>query len=450
VWLAWAGRNETNAVTAIKYRLLGGSSADTEAAAPSVWLRPPVIGRADSMDWFVAEGETDAARLLDLLPPSSAVLVLPAGALAFKREWADQIPRGATVYFCHDADQAGDEGAAKAAALLGGVTVRLRPPTKDWCEWEGEREQFVELVRAACETDRRRLVGLSHTELLKLEVPPVTELVKGVVEAGTLGAIAALPERYKSWVAQELGFKVARGEGKLLGHAPILKGGPVGYWWQDDSLANEANRIQTYARRHGLTDELPIRWHLNEGLRLPDDIPRLVAEIERERQVLVELDSLYNFLPGLDLRDEEVASVLFRLKAEVCEVTGCTVCYVDHAPWPSEGNRSQRRGYGSVFKAAVIRWGIFLERPGNSLFLEASGNNFAGIKRSLAVWDEDELELRLVEVKPRTETAARVAELRESEPGITQAQVAEALELTERTVRKYWHDEAQESLLDDA
>ena len=79
------------------------------------------------------------------------MLCLPAGALTFKRAWAARIPRGATVHLCLDADDAGDRGADKAAALLGGRTVRLRPPDgcKDWCEWDGGRDEFVALVAAA-------------------------------------------------------------------------------------------------------------------------------------------------------------------------------------------------------------------------------------------------------------------------------------------------------------
>src|SRR5919109_667615 len=173
---------------------------------------------------------------------------------------------------------------------------------------------------------------------------------------------------------------------------------------------------------------------------------RLREEIEREEQVLVVLDSLYNFLPSYDLKDESVGEVYAQLKAEVCDPTGCTIATVDHMPWPTEGNRGQRRGYGSVFKSAAIRWGIYLEKPGDTLFLAASGNNVAGIKRSIATWDEEKLEMQLVEIRPKVETEARVAELREAEPDITQKQVAKALNLTERTVRKYWHDD-QESLL---
>src|SRR6266540_404326 len=119
--------------------------------------------------------------------------------------------------------------------------------------------------------------GLSHTEAL--------------VEEGTVGTIAALPTTYKSFLGTALACRIAAGTGELLGRFPVVKGGPVGYWWQDDSEANELRRLQGYARRHGFAN-VPIRWHLNEGLRLPDDIPALVAEIEREQQVFVVLDSL--------------------------------------------------------------------------------------------------------------------------------------------------------------
>jgi hypothetical protein len=148
VELAW-GYHANGAVTAIEFRPLGEKKR--YALAPSVFLQPLVIGKAHSLDWFVAEGETDAARLFDLVGDVAAILVLPAGALTFKPAWARVIPRGATVGLAHDADEAGDEGAQKAARVLGGRTVRVRPPIEggDWCDWEGGREEFLELVREA-------------------------------------------------------------------------------------------------------------------------------------------------------------------------------------------------------------------------------------------------------------------------------------------------------------
>ena len=156
VELAFAGTSGSGAVTAIKYRPIGGSSRDCTAEAPSTWLRPLVAGNLLSADWFVGEGETDGARLFGLVGDAAAVMVLPAGARTFRREWAGLIPRGATVHLALDADEDGEEGADKAAKLIGGRTVRVRPPDgyKDWCEWPGSRDDFVELV-AACRAQTR-------------------------------------------------------------------------------------------------------------------------------------------------------------------------------------------------------------------------------------------------------------------------------------------------------
>jgi hypothetical protein len=178
VWLAFAGHNGADVVTAIKYRPLDGSSHETKAEEPSAWLNPIVIGKRDALDWFIAEGETDAARLFDLIGEDAAVLCLPAGARAFKSDWAAPIPRGATVYLCHDGDEDGDAGAEKAARIIGGATVRVRPPVDggDWCEWEGDRAAFVELVRAA-RGEPKRFEFLTGAEFMQREFPTAEPLL---------------------------------------------------------------------------------------------------------------------------------------------------------------------------------------------------------------------------------------------------------------------------------
>jgi replicative DNA helicase len=74
------------------------------------------------------------------------------------------IPRNATVYLAHDADEAGDEGAAKAARLCGANSVRLRPPDGygDWSEWGGTPAEFVEQVRAARSRKETRVQTFSE------------------------------------------------------------------------------------------------------------------------------------------------------------------------------------------------------------------------------------------------------------------------------------------------
>jgi hypothetical protein len=152
VELAW-GYRTGDAVTAVKFRPLGDKKR--YALAPSVFVEPLVIGQVRSLDWFVAEGETDAARLFDLVGDVAAILVLPAGAKTFKPGWAYRIPRGATAYLAHDADDAGDAGAAKAAKIIGGRTVRVRPPVDDhdWCDIPVKRADFIQLVAEAKQGD---------------------------------------------------------------------------------------------------------------------------------------------------------------------------------------------------------------------------------------------------------------------------------------------------------
>jgi hypothetical protein len=282
-----------------------------------------------------------------------------------------------------------------------------------------------------------RFPGLSHAEALAREVPPTRQLVEHLVEAGTLGTIAALPETHKSFLALELAHKIATG-GKVLGAHEVLVRGPVAFWWQDDSEANEPGRIQEYAGRHDYQGELPIRWHLNESLRLPDDLNALAAEVKREEQVFVVLDSLYNFLPRLDLKDETVREVLDALKTTICDPTGATVCIVDHAPWPTEGNRGQRRAYGSVFKGAAIRWGIYLERLPDKLYIEARGNNVRGLPRTLATWDEEALELHLIDVERVTEKELdmRVLEYVADHPGEATSKVEDGVEGGRESIRE--------------
>jgi AAA domain/Toprim-like len=147
--LAYAGTNGNGKITAIKYRPLNGTSHDSFTENPSVWLHPIIIGDRLSLNWAIAEGETDAARLYELIGGECAVLVLPAGAKTFKREWAALIPRGARIALCHDADDDGDAGARKAAQILGAEsTVRVRPPVEgtDWCDFNGDRDAFLALT----------------------------------------------------------------------------------------------------------------------------------------------------------------------------------------------------------------------------------------------------------------------------------------------------------------
>lgn len=238
--------------------------------------------------------------------------------------------------------------------------------------------------------------GLSHADVLALEFPPERMLVQDLVPIGAVGTIAGVPETYKSWQAQHIAVMVASGEGELFGKG-VEHAGPVGYFWQDDSTREEAERIKLYDRIRRDGSDLPLRWFLNEGLRLPGDIVRLKITIREFGFCLVVLDSFYNVLLGMDLKDEEAEQVVALLKSEIADELECTVLIVDHMPWATEQNRKRLRAYGGVFKGAAIRFGLYLDAVGNNLYVEARGNNIRGFKRQMAQWDESTLELHLVD-----------------------------------------------------
>ena len=276
-------------------------------------------------------------------------------------------------------------------------------------------ERLRAAVRAYEEIGSRCAPSLSYDALLALRLPEQRFVVDGLVEAGTLGYIAGLPETRKSWLAQQLAHSVATGA-PFLGHE-VSAPGSVVVWWQDGATASARDRLQAAARAHGYSG-LPIRFRVNDGLRLPDDIGRMRADVERAGAVLVVLDSLYAFVPTFDLKDEAIASgVLAAVKGEVCDATGAAVAVVDHEPWPTESNRGQRRTYGTVFKRAQARWNISLERSNGKLYVQAGGNDVRGLARTEVVWDAEAYELRLAVAAPDSDLAERVLEAVAAEPG---------------------------------
>ena len=185
-----------------------------------------MIGNRHSLDVLVAEGETDGCRLFDLVGDSAQILVLPAGARTFKRDWAGYLPRGATIHLAHDADDDGDKGAERARRILGGG-VRVRPPDGygDWCEWPGSRDDFVELVAAARKVQGRLYVVERWSDFRDQTDAAQKYLVDGVHPEGSVVFLGAEPKAGKTWLVLYRDVCLAVGA-PFLGHAtervPVL------------------------------------------------------------------------------------------------------------------------------------------------------------------------------------------------------------------------------------
>ena len=63
--------------------------------------------------------------------------------------------------------------------------------------------------------ERRRFKRLRYIDAMHMNLPPEPpQLVDGLVEAGTLGTIAGLPETGKTYLAFQIAARVAGGAGR--------------------------------------------------------------------------------------------------------------------------------------------------------------------------------------------------------------------------------------------
>jgi hypothetical protein len=330
--LAWASTTligERRVVTALKYRNI--ATGERQALKPSVFVRPLIIGNTGSLDVFVAEGESDGARLYDLVGDVATVLVAPAGALTWKRAWENWLLRGATVHLCHDADAAGDEGAAKAAKLISGHTVRVRPPVEggDWCDWPGERREFVQIVAAArAEAQTAGIEPLDLDDLLAGPVPETSWLWRGWLARGDLALVVADPKVGKSLTA--LGLAAATRLGlPFLGDR--CERGRVGVFDYENPLEEVQKRLHAFGI--GPHDHEGIVYFHMPLLDLATmEAAQLLEDLIRRHELdLVVLDSVRRAAPGLDENDSQSVSSVFSPLRRVSALTGATVLAVHHA-----------------------------------------------------------------------------------------------------------------------
>jgi hypothetical protein len=320
VLLAFAGYSPTGAVCAIKYRPLGGSSHDSRTEAPSTWMLPPIVGTRDAGEWYVVEGETDTARILDLVAGRVAVLCLPAGAKTFKREWADLISSGSIVFLCHDADADGDAGAEKAAALLvGRKTIRVRPPAKDWCDSDIDPEAFRALVGQAPElSPNGKVRARAHLTVIgDVAMRRVEWVEDGLIAQGMLTGLVAPGGTVKGLYGVHLAAKLAaRGERTLF----LCSEDALNYIVRPRFEAAGCDARLAYAL--DVNTETGTR-----NLRFPSDFPVLADAIADVRPTLVIVDPVASYLDqGLHMsRNNEVREVMQPLIAIAADTGAATI-----------------------------------------------------------------------------------------------------------------------------
>lgn len=278
VELAWAVRVYQAGrfvVPAIKYRDI--SNGKRRTAANSSWQASPIIfGNRDSLDVFVSEGETDAARLYGLVGDAALIVAMTRGALSWPVEWSARLPRGATIHLALDADEKGDQGSEKIQRLLPGA-VRVRPPdgVKDWCQWQGGRAEFISLVSAArAAAAVSPLGGEAWPVFRDTTTEAMPYLIDGLWPVGATAFVGAEPKAGKTWIAAAVAVSCVTGR-PLIGAYNVTRPIPVVYVALEGHRAAIRARIGCIARGHGVDpdsdalDQLHIIYK-PRGLNLSD------------------------------------------------------------------------------------------------------------------------------------------------------------------------------------
>jgi hypothetical protein len=450
---------------------------------------PEMIGEdeGDGICWL-GEGEPDNVRAWSL---GLAAVAVP-GAQNWRAEWAPRFT-GRKVVVCFDCDEPGRASAARAAADLTACGIQARivdldPSREDGfdltdftakAQTEAEREQARQLLlemadRApavwveelehaeAIATDVEQAaplhVVLTARELCALPDPPVSdELLGPLVVRGQRVALGAHTGEGKSTMGLQIMRAVLLGEDFL------------GWKGSGDvrALVIDAEQgLKTVKRRlreAGLDECEQLDYlRVPDGLAL-DSNERDAAELEdvlaAGDHALVFAGPLYKLHRG-DSNEERAAVDLMRRFDRWRELHGFGLLTEVHLRKPPpQGSRFTIHdffGSSAYQRGAEVVLGLQRVRAGYGrlhFFKDRDGDLPIGERWGLLFDREEGFRRDPKDTGPSIRE--RVRELREADPSLTQPQVAAELDVSERTVRKYWHDEdadpddGQGSLLDD-
>lgn len=155
---------------------------------------------------IITEGETDGARLTEIY--DADIAILPAGALTFKPEWAEQLTQYELVLVGLDADDAGERGAAAIIEQLPNA-MRFSPPANDWCA--SNTGDLPPLPQELVRTELPLIVP--GDMLLELEEPAIASWYEqALVPVGGFVMIHGPAKSFKSYMGFDMLTQLAQGE----------------------------------------------------------------------------------------------------------------------------------------------------------------------------------------------------------------------------------------------
>ena len=151
------------------------NTAGGVAAVYGLWLVPDAVSKYECV--YIAEGEWDTLVLLECKIPNAIVLGAP-GAGTFRTDILPYIA-GKKTYLLYDNDLAGENGKAKAARILGGVTGDIH--VIDWPEGLKKGYDVRDLYNENSHDVKKTLAYLhEHCKQYDMLASPVTPVQDGV------------------------------------------------------------------------------------------------------------------------------------------------------------------------------------------------------------------------------------------------------------------------------
>jgi hypothetical protein len=174
----------------------------------------------------------------------------------------------------------------------------------------------------AGEQPNRTLQFISLGDLLEEPEEETPWLVDGRLPAGGMSAIVAKPKAGKSTLARALALAVSRGE-PWLGWE--TSPGPVFYL----AFEEKRSQVREHFRNMGATGEEPLQLII--GPSPVNAIAQLESAAQRERPVLVIVDTLQTLVRAKDLNDYAVVSKALEPLVRIARLVGAHVLFVHHA-----------------------------------------------------------------------------------------------------------------------
>jgi len=190
-------------------------------------------------------------------------------------------------------------------------------------------------------------------------------LVKGVIQRGASGFIAANPKAGKSWVALDMLISLATTCPWMDFEIP--RAIRCGYVSREDGANLTAWRFRQLlnGKRDGKPELIEQNLYINSRRETPqffldceEDVQELISDIKRLSLEFVMLD-VFNRIHTADENDNQAMSAVMAQVIKLSTVSGASIGIVHHYSKSTEGNMTQRlRGAGAIGGFAEWQIGV--------------------------------------------------------------------------------------------